>query len=184
MPIRVVRHLIHSAQQARLQMSRAVLPQNRGVGPDAHQHLCSSGRERSLCWCVSLQSVHNTRMFNIVSPEQRNTMMLPLSATCPTDTIDLCKPVVFGADLEIVRHADSVTCAHEVQCATRRGESWSNGRPEFHPSSTGFASQAVRRTLSTHCCCCSRGRSGMRFAIRHGEQPFRGVDRRDAIVRL
>ena len=47
-----------------------------------------------------------------------------------------------GRDLEVARHVDSVTGAHEDLCATRCGESLPSGPPEFHtPTPLGLPSR-------------------------------------------
>ena len=69
-------------------------------------HLASTCPSRSLCLSVRLQSVQTIDLVEDVAPELRHKMLLPLAATCPTDIIDICMPVVNGA---IQKSRDTLT---------------------------------------------------------------------------
>ena len=62
-----------------------------------------------------------------VPPELRNTMMLPLSATCPAEMNEFCTRVVLRRDLEVARYVDSSTAAPEDLCTACPCESSSSG---------------------------------------------------------
>ena len=94
---RGVRLLSHLAKKTRFQVSRVVLPQAPADSCSPSAFLVPTCPSRSLR-CVGLQPVHTTSTFELDSiTSEARTATHNGVASCPTDMMDIYKPVVLGA---------------------------------------------------------------------------------------